>query len=291
MYSGVITALATPMRGGGIDVAGLKELVEFQIAEGIDGLVPCGTTGEASTLSPAERAQVIGITVERVAGRVPVIAGAGANSTSGAIENSKLAKEAGADALLHVTPYYNKPSAAGLVAHFRAVSEATDLPVLLYNVPARTGCDMQPQTVAQVAAFPGVIGIKEATGSIVRGQQVIAACPADFVVLSGDDATALALTAIGGRGVISVVSNVAPARTVKMIHNAREGRLEEARVLLYHLLPLIDLLFVESNPIPVKAAAALMGYGANELRLPLVPLAGEKLERLQGEMQRQGLLP
>jgi len=292
MFSGAITALITPMKqDGAVDLAALRNLVEFQIAEGIDGLVPCGTTGEASTLSLEERAQVIKTTVEQARGRVPVIAGAGANTTPAAVAGSKMAREAGADGVLQVTPFYNKPGPAGLLAHFRAASQATALPLVVYNVPSRTGCDMQPSTVAPIAALPNVVGIKEATGSIVRGQQVIAACPPDFVVLSGDDPTALALTAVGGRGVISVVSNIAPGPMARMIRDARQGRLEQARVLNYTLLPLMELLFVESNPIPVKAAAALMGYGANALRLPLTPLAEEHVGPLRQELQRQGLLP
>ena len=290
MFGGAITALATPMRGGEVDIEGLRELVERQIGEGIDGLVPCGTTGEASTLSPEERARVIRATVEQAAGRVPVIAGAGANSTRAAVEGSRLAKEAGADALLHVTPYYNKPTGAGLVDHFRAVAGATDLPVIAYNVPGRTGCDLLPETVARIAQIPNVVGIKEATGSIVRGQQVIAACPADFIVLSGDDLTALALTAVGGKGVISVVSNLAPGQMSNMIRWAREGRLEEARLVNYRLLKLMELLFIESSPIPLKAALSLLGIGENELRLPLVPLGGEKLELLRAELRALGLL-
>jgi 4-hydroxy-tetrahydrodipicolinate synthase len=290
MFRGAITALATPMRRGQVDLAKLRELVELQVDAKIDGLVPCGTTGEAATLTADERAQVIRAVAEQARGRTPVIAGAGANSTRAAIENGVLAREAGADALLHVTPYYNKPTGPGLVAHFRAVAEATDLPIVVYNVPGRTGCDMQPATVAELAAIERIVAIKEATGSIARAQQVIAACPAEFAVLSGDDATALALVAVGGRGVISVVSNLCPAEMHTMVALGLEGKLEEARAINYRLLPLMDLLFVESNPIPVKAALSLMGFGENELRLPLLPLAGDKLERLRAELGRQGLL-
>jgi 4-hydroxy-tetrahydrodipicolinate synthase len=268
----------------------LKELVELQISEGISGLVPCGTTGEASTMSREEQSRVIRTTVEQSRGRVPVIAGASANDTRVAVENSRMAKEAGADALLHATPYYNKPGAAGLLAHFREIASATDLPVVLYNVPGRTACDMQPDTVARLAALDRVVAIKEATGSIARAQQVIAACPDDFVVLSGDDATAMALAAVGGDGVISVISNIAPRLMADMIDSALKGQMEEARQINFRLLPLMELLFIESNPIPIKAAASLLGYGANSLRLPLVALEGEKLELLRAEMQRLGLL-
>lgn len=291
MFGGAITALATPMRGDGeVDLDALKDLVERQIGAGIEGLVPCGTTGESATLSPDERSAVIRTTVEQAAGRVPVIAGAGANDTRAAIESSRMAREAGADALLHVTPYYNRPTGPGLVAHFKAVAAAAGLPVILYNVPSRTGCDMQPETVAQAAAIDGVVGIKEATGSIARGQHVIAACPPDFIVLSGDDPTCLALTAVGGRGVISVASNLAPAQMVTMVRCARQGRLEEARVTCYRLLGLMGLLAMETNPVPVKAGISLLGHGENVLRLPLLPLADDKVALLRAEMQALGLL-
>jgi 4-hydroxy-tetrahydrodipicolinate synthase len=290
MFQGALTALATPMRDGRVDTSGLAELVEYQIAQGIDGLVPCGTTGEAATLSAEERSQVIRTVVRQAARRVPVIAGAGSNSTPGAIESSRMAREAGADALLHVTPYYNKPTPEGLVAHYQAVATAAAIPIIAYNVPGRTGCDALPQTVARLAEIQGIVGIKEATGSIARAQQVISACPEGFVVLSGDDFTAMALTAMGGHGVISVVSNLAPADMSRMIAATRAGKLEEARAIHYRLLPLMDALFLASNPIPVKAAVALMGYSANELRLPLVPLAGDKLDQLKAEMRRLGVL-
>jgi 4-hydroxy-tetrahydrodipicolinate synthase len=291
MFTGTYTALATPMREGQVDYDSLMKLVEFQISAGIGGLVPCGTTGEAATLSMEERSRVIRTTVDQARRRIPIIAGVGANSTRAAVENGRIAAEAGVDGLLHVTPYYNKPGAAGLVAHFRALAAATDLPILLYNVPGRTGCDMEAPTVAQLAAESNIVGIKEATGSIVRAQQIIASCPQDFVLLSGEDTTALAVTLVGGRGVISVVANVAPLLMTRMIEHAREGRVEQAREINYRLLPLMEMLFMESNPIPVKAALALAGYGDNDLRLPLVPLSKKKLELVRGELERQGILP
>lgn len=290
MFQGAITALATPMRNHEVDRRALQELVEFQISEGIDGLVPCGSTGEAATLTIEERSLVIRTVVEQARKRVPVIAGAGSNSTAQAVTLSKLAAEAGADGLLSVTPYYNKPTPAGLLAHYRAIAQATELPILLYNIPGRAGLDVLPETVARLAQIPHVVGIKEATGSITRGQQVIAACPKGFTVLGGDDHTCLALCAVGGAGVISTLSNVIPAAVAKMIAAGREGRLEEARSILYRHLTLIDLLFIETNPIPLKAALSFMGYGPNELRLPLVPLEGEKLERLRAELVRLGLI-
>jgi 4-hydroxy-tetrahydrodipicolinate synthase len=290
MFEGAITALATPMRDGEVDRKALQELVELQISEGIQGLVPCGSTGEAATLTSEERSSVIRLVVQQTRKRVPVIAGVGSNATRKAILWSRMAAEAGVDGLLHVTPYYNKPTQPGLVAHFRAVAEASPLPILLYNVPSRTGCDLLPDTVATLASVPNIVGLKEATGSLARGQQVLAACPKGFTVLSGDDATCVALCTMGGSGVISVLSNLVPGATMRMIAAARTGRLEEARGIHYRLLPLIDRLSIETNPIPVKAALSLLGCGANEVRLPLLPLEGEKLERLRSELRAQGLL-
>lgn len=293
MFQGAITALATPMRGGEVDLPALEELCERQIAEGIDGLVPCGSTGEAATLSHEEQAAVMRTVVQQSRGRVPVIAGAGSNATPKAIALSRMAAEAGVDGLLQVTPFYNKPTQPGLLAHYRAIAEATSLPIVLYNVPSRTGCDLLPETIAKAAEIPRVVGVKEATGNLARGQAVIAAVAGrdGFSILSGDDPTCVGLCALGGHGVISVVSNLAPGATAKLIAAAREGRLEEARALHYRLLPLMELMGIESNPIPVKAALSLLGIGANEVRLPLLPLAGEKLERLRAELVRQGLLP
>ena len=289
MFIGAFTALVTPMQNGQIFTRGLREFVEFQISEGIDGLVPCGTTGEAATLDASERAEVIRLVVEQARGRVPVIAGASANCTATAVANSRAAAEAGADALLHVTPYYNKPSQDGLVAHFTAVAGATDLPVVLYNVPGRTSCDMLPETVARLASLPNVVGVKEATGSLGRAQQVIAACPDDFDVLSGDDFTCMGMTALGGSGVISVVSTLIPGDVARMIGACRAGDMEQARTLHYRLEPLMHLLFVESNPVPVKAGVSLLGYTANEVRLPLLPLDPDNLAILEAEMKNLGV--
>ncbi len=290
MFTGAFTAIVTPLKDGKVDVDGLREFVEFQISEGIDGLVPCGTTGEAVTLDAAETAEVIRVVVEQARGRVPVVAGASSNDTAKAVAASRAVAELGADALLHVTPYYNKPTQDGLVAHFTAVADATELPVVLYNVPGRTSCDMLPDTIARLAAHPNVAAVKEATGSLARAQQVIAACPDDFAVLSGDDFTCLGMTALGGNGVISVVSNLVPGDTARMIKAARDGDMEQARKLHYKLEPLMHLLFVEANPIPVKAGVSLLGYTANEVRLPLLPLGAEKLATLEAELKSLGVL-
>lgn len=290
MFEGTLTALITPMRDGRVDLDALRQLVDYQIAEGIGGLVPCGTTGETPTLSDAEQRDIIRAVVEQAAGRVPVVAGAGANSSKKAVEQTQRAADLGVDATLQVTPYYNKPGQGGLRAHFEAIADASPIPLVLYNVPGRTGCDMLPETIAALADHPKVAAVKEATGSITRAQHVIAACQGkEIEVLSGDDATAMALTLVGGSGVISVVSNVAPNLMSRVITAAREGQIEKARELNYRLLPLMDLLFCESNPIPVKAAMAHLGFGANELRLPLQPLATSAMAPLLAEMAKLGI--
>ncbi len=290
MFKGAFTALVTPLRDGQLDLKGLRELTEFQINSGIDGLVPCGTTGEASTLTFEERFQVIKTVVDQTRQRVPVIAGASANATAAAIKNSEAARDAGADGLLHATPYYNKPTPLGLDEHYRAITKAVRLPVLLYNVPSRTGCDLLPPTTAKLANIPNVVGIKEATGSMIRAQDTLVSVPKDFTVLSGDDFTAFSLILLGGHGVISVVSNIAPKLMTQMTSFALDGKASQARAIHYQLLPLIKALFTSSNPILVKAGVALMGYTANELRLPLMPLEEKDAEELRAEMKKVGAL-
>ena len=290
MFTGVITAIVTPFRRGAVDEDALRNLVEDQIANGVDGIVPVGTTGESPTLSFEEHVRVIEIVVKAVAKRVPVIAGTGANATSEAIELSLAAKKLGADGMLQVTPYYNKPSQDNLIRHFKAVVEACPLPTILYNVPGRTGCDLLPETIAQLAQVPNIVGVKEATGSALRATQVLARVPSNFVVLSGDDATAFPLFALGGKGVISVVSNVAPADMAAMWDAAAAGRWDRARELHYKLLPLSEGLFIESNPVPVKSALAMMGRIADELRPPLYPLGGPNREKVRGFLTQVGLL-
>lgn len=290
MFSGAITALVTPMKGTDVDLGKLREFVEWQISEGIDGLVPCGTTGETPTLSSKEVCDVISTVVDQAKKRVPVIAGAGASATRQAIENSKLAKEAGADALLHVTPPYNKPTQAGLVAHYRALAKATDLPIILYNVPGRTGCDLKPETVRELADVETIVAVKEATGSIARAQELIASRPKRFAVLSGDDALTMTMTAAGGDGVISVTSNAAPRLMHDLVAAVRASELERARPIHYKLQRLIGLLFCQSNPIPIKAAVSLLGFTENTLRAPLTSLEGQPFEDLRAEMKAIGLL-
>jgi 4-hydroxy-tetrahydrodipicolinate synthase len=290
MFTGVITAIVTPFRRGAVDEESLRNLVEDQIANGIDGLVPVGTTGESPTLSFEEHIRVVQVVVEAAAKRVPVIAGTGSNSTKEAIELSQAAKRVGADGLLQVTPYYNKPSQDGLYRHFKAIIDACPLPTVVYNVPGRTACDLLPETIARLAELPEIVAVKEATGSALRASQILARVPSRFVVLSGDDATAFPFYALGGKGVISVVSNVAPGPMAEMWDAAAAGRWDRARELHYKLLPLSEGLFIESNPVPVKSALAMMGRIADELRPPLYPLAGPNREKVRGFLTTVGLL-
>ncbi|MEZ4385875.1 MAG: 4-hydroxy-tetrahydrodipicolinate synthase [Nannocystaceae bacterium] len=271
-FRGAFTALITPMRDGEIDDAALHDLVEAQIAAGIDGLVPCGTTGEAATLSIPEHLHVVDTVVKAVRGRVPVLAGAGSNNTRQAIDTSKACFELGADGTLHVTPYYNKPPQSGLLAHFRAIADATPLPVILYNVPGRTACDLKPETVAALARHERIVGIKEATGDMARASRIRELCGPDFDLLSGDDFSLLPFLAAGGDGVISVVSNVIPKTIADLCKAAREGRLADALKLHNVQLPLTRALFLAPNPMPVKAAMAMLGRCRGDVRLPLLSL-------------------
>ena len=290
MFEGTMTALVTPFRDGRIDERALTELVEAQIAGGIDGLVPCGTTGEAVTLTAEEHARVIRVTVAAARRRVPVVAGAGSNATARAIEQGRAAREAGADGLLHVTPYYNKPSQEGCFRHFEAIARATELPIIVYNVPGRTNVDLQVETLARLAALPTIIGVKEATGSVARSQAIRARLGDRMTIWSGEDAINYPLYAIGAKGCISVVGNVAPALVAECwdAHVAGDAR----RALAAHdrSLPLADALFRDTNPIPAKAALALMGRMGPELRLPLYALAGAELDRLGESLRDAGLL-
>jgi len=290
MFEGVITALVTPFRRDLLDEDALRRLVDEQIAAGVDGLVPVGTTGESPTLTNEEHIRVIEVVIEAAAKRVPVIAGTGSNSTHEAIEMSIAAKRAGADGLLLVTPYYNRPGQEHMYRHFRAIMQATSLPTVVYNVPGRTASDLLPETIARLAEMPELVGVKEATGSALRAAQIIARVGQRIAVLSGDDATAFPLFALGGRGVISVVSNVAPALMSAMWDAAAAGDWNQARQLHYRLLPLGEGLFVEANPIPVKAALAMMGRMTEEIRPPLYPLAEQYRAKLRAQLDELGLL-
>lgn len=280
-FTGVITALVTPFRNGAVDEEALRRLVDDQIAAGIHGLVPVGTTGESPTLDTDEHLRVIKIVIEQNKKRVPIIAGTGGNSTKEAILLSIEAKKLGADGMLQVTPYYNKPTQDGLFRHFQAIIAAAPLPTIVYNVPGRTGCDLLPDTAARLCEIKEVVAIKEATGNLQRASQIIAKCGDRLTVLSGDDATAFPLFCVGAKGVISVVSNVAPADFSGMWNAYAAGDLARARALHYKCFPLSENLFIEANPIPVKTALAMMGKIADEIRAPLYPMTGANREKIR----------
>lgn len=289
MLTGVLTALVTPMRDGAIDLGALRELVEWQLDCGVEGFVPCATTGESPTLEPTERAAVIRAVVEVARGKAPVIAGAGTNSTKGTIELSRLALEAGADGVLLTCPYYNKPTQAGLEAHFRAVLAAIDAPVVIYNIPGRTGVDLQAQTFARLAEHPRIAGIKEATGSVVRAAEIVRRVEPRVAVLAGDDALFLPVLAVGGAGIISASACVAPREMVAVMRHWRAGEVDAARKIYLGLLDLFDALFVETNPGPVKAALHAMGRLAPEIRLPLVWPSPASIARVRGALEALGV--
>ena len=290
MFEGVLTALVTPFRDGAIDEAALRNLVDLQIEAGVDDLVPCGSSGEAATLSHAEHRRAVEIVVQAARGRVPIVAGTGSNSTREAIELTQHAKAAGADGALLISPYYNKPTQEGIFLHYAEVARATSFPLLAYNIPGRTASNILPATIARMADVPQIVGVKEASGDVGQIAEVIARCPEDFAVLAGDDAMTLPLLALGGRGVIATTANVAPSAMVQMIRAFRAGDVVEARRIHFRLLPLFQVLFCETNPIPVKAALAFMGLCGPEIRLPLTPLSEPHRERLQVVLKELGLL-
>ena len=290
MFEGVLTALVTPFRDGKVDEAALRALVERQVSAGIDGLVPCGSTGESATLSHAEHQRVVEIVVDAAANRVPVIAGTGSNNTQEAIELTRHAVDAGADGALLISPYYNKPTPQGLVEHYTAVARATEFPLFTYNIPGRTGTNILPETMARLAEIDHVVGVKEACGDLEQITETISRCPDDFAVLSGDDVLTLPMLAIGARGVISTTSNIAPSEMCELVHAFREGHVERAQRRHYELLPLFDALFCETNPIPVKAALHALGLVGPEIRLPLTPMGEPNRERLQLVLKELGLL-
>lgn len=292
MFSGAFTALVTPFRNGEVDVEALEGLVEFQIGQGIHGLVPCGTTGETPSMSEAEDRLVIGTVVRVTNGRVPVIAGTGSNSTDMAIKYTRMAEEEGADGSLQVAPYYTKPTQEGLYRHFAAIAESTSLPLVLYNIPGRTSVTISAETTARLAEIPNIVGTKEATHSMDMASDIRRLCGEEFDILSGDDSLTLPLMSLGGRGVISVAGNVAPAVVSDMVSALLIGNYERGRELHYDLLPLCRALFIETNPIPVKTAASILGLCSDEMRLPMIPLAGENLDHLRRVMEETNhLLP
>ncbi len=283
-------AIVTPFKDGVVDGDALGKLVEYHAAEGTDGIIPCGTTGESATLSHKEHEQVIKIVLEAAAGKMKVLAGTGSNNTEEAIKLTKFAKKAGADGALLISPYYNKPMPEGLYRHFEAIARAVDIPQILYNVPGRTSLNMLPETVARCAEIPNVVGIKEATASLTQVSKIIELCGPDFAVLSGDDFTVLPLLAVGGVGVISVTANIVPGDMKGMIQAFQKGDLETARKLHFKMWPINEAMFMETNPIPVKTAVALQGKISEEIRLPLSPLSDANRKKLKKIMEAYGLL-
>ena len=290
-FHGAITALVTPFIDGKLDEQGLVDLIEYQITNGIHGIVPCGTTGESATLDFDEHKRVIDLTVKTVAGRVPVIAGTGANNTAEAIELTESAKESGADAVLSVAPYYNKPCQEGLYQHFKAITEAVDIPMFLYNVPGRTVVHILPPTVARLAELPSIIGIKEACGDLNQISDVIRFCPNDFIILSGDDFTSMPTVFIGSKGVISVVSNVDPGGMARVMEAALKGDAETAKKEHYRLFPLMKLMFMSPSPAAPKKALELIGRMKDSSpRLPMMPADDATVKALKEELARLGMI-
>lgn len=289
---GAITAIVTPFqKDGSVDTDSLRGLVQFQLEGNINGIVPCGSTGEAATLSQEEYQEVIRVVVNEVNGKIPVIAGAGNNDTQKAVLFSRLAKEAGADGLLHVTPFYNKPTISGLIAHYKTIAEAVDMPIILYNVPGRTGQNVTDSMTLRIAkSVPQVVGVKEASGDLMQMMEIVKHAPSDFSILSGDDAMTLPLMSVGGHGCISVVANEVPKEFALLTRSALKGDFEEAKKLHYHLLDLMNVNFLETNPIPVKTALSLMGKIEEQFRLPLVSMEIQNKERLRQVMKGVGLL-
>ncbi len=281
-FQGSLVAMVTPFRDGKVEEAKLRELVEFHVKHGTDGLVPCGTTGESPTLSHAEHKRVIEIVIEAAARRIPVIAGTGSNSTAEAIDMTVHAAKAGADGALLVSPYYNKPTQQGLYEHFRAIAQAApELPLILYNIQSRTGVNIETDTVARLAEIPNIVGVKEASGSLDQMTSVILACGPDFTVVSGDDSLTLPLMAVGGRGVISVLANLLPKEVAELTHAALDGDWKRARELHWKLFPICRAMFVETNPIPIKEAMAMLGMIRAEWRLPMCPMSDANRDRLR----------
>jgi len=291
MFSGSIVALVTPFKNGKVDEKKLKELIDFQIKNGSSGIVPCGTTGESATLTTAEHERVIEITIERVDKRVPVIAGTGSNSTEEAINLTKHAAASGASASLQVAPYYNRPTQKGLYEHFKAIAEAVDIPIVLYNIASRTGVNIEPETMAKLARdCKNIVGVKEASGNLEQMARIKALCPEDFDLLSGDDGLTLPVLSIGGTGIISVVANIVPRDVANLVKEFQKGNIAKAQSIYYKLLPLVKSMFIETNPIPVKTAMGILGICEPDLRLPMTEMLPENAEKLRKALKDYGLL-
>src|SRR5512134_2107986 len=290
MFTGSLVAIVTPFRKGKVDERALADLIEWQIAKGTNGIVPCGTTGESATLSHEEHNRVIELTVEVVNRRVPVIAGTGSNCTDEAISLTKHAREAGADGALLITPYYNKPTQEGLYRHYKAIAEAVDIPLVLYNIPGRTGVNMLPATVARLAVMKNIVGVKEGSGNVQQASDIAQTCGDRLTVLSGDDALTLPMMAVGAKGVITVTANVMPKEMAQLVDSFQAGRIDEARRIHFALSPLFAALFYETNPIPVKEAMGMMGKIDPELRLPLCAMGADNRNQLARVMKELRLI-
>jgi len=291
MFKGSIVAIVTPFRDGKVDEKKFRDLIEFQIKNGTSGIVPCGTTGESATLSFEEHDHVIEITIEQVKKRVPVIAGTGSNSTEEAIMLTKHAARAGADASLQVSPYYNRPTQKGLYEHFKAIANSVDIPIILYNIASRTGVNIEPETIAKLATdCKNIVGVKEASGNLDQMSRIRQLCSKNFDLLSGDDSLTLPILGIGGTGVISVIANIVPKDVANLVAEFEKGNSNNAREIHYKLLPLIKVLFIETNPIPVKTAMGLLGMCEPDLRLPMCEMLPENLEKLKKALKDYGLL-
>jgi 4-hydroxy-tetrahydrodipicolinate synthase len=290
MFNGALSAIITPLRDGAVDEPALRELIEWQIQNGVDGIVPCGSTGESATLSHAEHERVIKIAVEQARKRVPVVAGTGSNSTADAIRLTSFAREIGADGALLVSPYYNRPTQDGIVRHFRAIAQSVSLPLIVYNIPSRTGSMVLPETLAQLADVQNIVAVKEASGSMDQASDIRRLCGERLTILSGDDSLTLPLIALGAKGVVSVISNVMPRETHDLAAAALSGDIARARELHYKMLPLVRALFLETNPIPVKYAVSLMGKCTAEMRMPLTTMSPAPAEKLRGVMKELRLI-
>lgn len=291
MFSGSITAIVTPFRNGKVDEKTFEQLIDFQIKNGSTGIVPCGTTGESATLSFEEHDRVIELAIEAVNKRIQVIAGTGSNSTEEAIMLTRHAEKVGADASLQVSPYYNRPTQKGLYLHFKAVADNVKIPIILYNIASRTGVNIEPETIAKLAQdCKNIVGVKEASGNLDQMARIKAFCPDNFVLLSGDDSLTLPVMSIGGKGIISVASNIIPKDVADMAEAYLKGNIEKARQLHYKMLPLFKALFIETNPIPLKTAMGLMGLCSDEMRLPMCPMSEENLAKLKKALKDYGLI-
>jgi len=291
MFTGVLPAVVTPFKNGAVDEEGLRQLIEFHLENGVHGMVPCGTTGESATLSHAEHERVVEIAVDQVKGRVPVVAGTGSNNTAEAIALTAHAKKVGADGVLMISPYYNKPTQDGIYQHYKKVAEEVDIPIIIYNIPGRTASNIEPETFARLAEKKNIVGVKEASGSMKQITEIIRLCGDELTVLSGEDFLTYPLMSVGGKGVICVVANIVPQDMAELCNLLLAGDFDKGRELYYRLLPLCHSMFIETNPAPIKAALAMMGkISSAEVRLPLAPMSEANLGKLRKELEAYGVL-